>query len=114
PYGGALPWPGSDGAHRPGRKAGAVVVLVDGALVLYVERGGATLLSFTADAVELRAAATALADTVRAGVLGRLTVRRADGRPVLGPPTALTGALEEAGFLTTPQGMRVRATAPVR
>ena len=30
--------------HRPGRKAGALVVLVEGALVLYVERGGRTLL----------------------------------------------------------------------
>ena len=51
-YGAALPWPArpdtdeSDGrkGHQPGRKAGALVVLVDGALVLYVERGGRTLL----------------------------------------------------------------------
>ena len=35
-----------EGGHRPARKAGALVVLVDGALVLYVERGGKTLLSF--------------------------------------------------------------------
>ena len=46
PYGAALPWPtrpdadGADGGHRPGRKAGSLVVLVDGAPVLYVERGG--------------------------------------------------------------------------
>ena len=32
--------------HRPGRKAGALVVLVDGDLAIYVERGGKTLLSF--------------------------------------------------------------------
>ena len=49
PYGAALPWPEREG-HRPGRKAGALVVLVDGALVFYVERGGKTLLSFTEDA----------------------------------------------------------------
>ncbi|WP_343990123.1 DNA glycosylase AlkZ-like family protein, partial [Terrabacter terrae] len=30
--------------HQPGRKAGALVVLVDGELVLYVERGGKTML----------------------------------------------------------------------
>ena len=48
PYGAALPWPEREG-HRPGRKAGALVVLVDGALVFYVERGGKTLLSFTED-----------------------------------------------------------------
>ena len=33
--------------HQPGRKAGALVVLVDGELVLYVERGGKTLLTWT-------------------------------------------------------------------
>ena len=51
PYGAALPWPAlsveAGSGHRPGRKAGALVVMVDGALVLYVERGGKTLLAFT-------------------------------------------------------------------
>ncbi|MFM8514854.1 MAG: hypothetical protein ACKOBJ_01140, partial [Actinomycetota bacterium] len=41
PYGAALPWPArpdaDGGGHRPGRKAGALVVLVDGALVWYLE-----------------------------------------------------------------------------
>src|SRR5919107_3164650 len=46
PYGAALPWPEREG-HRPGRKPGALVVLVGGALIFYVERGGRTLLSFT-------------------------------------------------------------------
>src|SRR5690606_20349246 len=56
PYGAALPWPAHPGevAHKPGRKAGALVVLVDGRLVLYVERGGKTLLSFTDDDEQLR------------------------------------------------------------
>ena len=45
-YGAALPWPALavDVSHRPGRKAGAVVVMVDGELVLYLERGGKSLL----------------------------------------------------------------------
>ena len=34
----------TEGGHRPGRKAGALVVLVDGALVAYLERGGRTVL----------------------------------------------------------------------
>jgi ATP-dependent Lhr-like helicase len=43
PYGAALPWPervgdGASTGHRPGRKAGALVVLVDGELTLYVLR----------------------------------------------------------------------------
>ena len=50
PFGAALDWPAppAEGAtkHRPGRKAGALVVLVDGELVLYVERGGKTALVF--------------------------------------------------------------------
>ena len=33
PYGAALAWPDHDGTHRPGRKAGALVVLVDGDLL---------------------------------------------------------------------------------
>ena len=52
PYGAALPWPVRDRrrrAHRPGRKAGALVVLVDGELAWFVERGGRSLLSFTDD-----------------------------------------------------------------
>jgi ATP-dependent Lhr-like helicase len=48
PYGAVLPWPAlPEGiGHRPGRKAGGLVVLVDGQLVLYVERGGKSLLVF--------------------------------------------------------------------
>lgn len=43
PFGAALPWPPArdeHAGHRPGRKAGALVVIADGALVAYVERGG--------------------------------------------------------------------------
>src|SRR5262249_33674682 len=91
PYGAALPWPvrvvdSGDGAtpgpvtgHRAGRKAGALVVAVDGELVIYVERGGRTLLSFVDDNETLATAAKALADAVHAGALGALSVERADG-----------------------------------
>ncbi|HLU75394.1 MAG TPA: ATP-dependent helicase [Nonomuraea sp.] len=108
PYGAALPWPAHPGevAHKPGRKAGALVVLVDGRLVLYVERGGKTLLSF-ADDDRLRPAVDALALAVRDGALGKLTVERADGEPINDSP--LGAALEEAGFHPTPRGLRLRA-----
>ncbi|MEX2290382.1 MAG: ATP-dependent helicase [Mycobacteriales bacterium] len=109
PYGGALPWPEreAEGGHRPARKAGALVVLVDGALVLYVERGGRTLLSFRDDDGCLGPAVDALALAVREGALGRLTVTKADGEAALTSPLGL--ALEAAGFRPTPRGLRLRA-----
>jgi ATP-dependent helicase Lhr and Lhr-like helicase len=112
PYGAALPWPERPGetpsSHRPGRKAGALTVLVDGALALYVERGGRTLLSWTDDPERLAASAVALAAAVRDGALGRLTVERADGERA-GGDSPLTQALEAAGFRPTPRGLRIRA-----
>ena len=106
PYGAALPWPDGEG-HRPGRKAGALVVLIDGALGLYVEKGGKTVLNFldpdAEDAIE--AAAASLAATVRAAG-GRLRVERIDGEFAVGTP--LGDALQRAGFAPTPQGLRLR------
>ncbi|QLQ39909.1 Lhr family helicase [Micromonospora robiginosa] len=116
PYGAALPWPervvdSGDGAapatgHRAGRKAGALVVLVGGDLVLYVERGGRTILSFSEDADMLGAAGKALADAVHSGALGAISVERADGEAVRSSP--LRDALTAAGFRATPRGLRLR------
>ncbi|MEP7089596.1 MAG: ATP-dependent helicase, partial [Nocardioidaceae bacterium] len=113
PYGAALPWPervtddaATGAGHRPGRKAGALVVLVDGELAVYVERGGRTLLTFTDDVDALSPAMGALATAVRQGALGRLTVERADGENILATgdrQTALRQALEGAGFVATPR-----------
>jgi ATP-dependent Lhr-like helicase len=111
PYGAALPWPArpeeTATSHRPGRKAGAVVVLFAGELVLYVERGGKTLLSWTDDPVALEPCARALAAAVRDGALGRITVEKADGGMVM-LDSPLTRALESAGFRHTPRGLRLR------
>jgi ATP-dependent helicase Lhr and Lhr-like helicase len=94
--------------HQPGRKAGAVVVLVDGDLVLYVERGGKTVLTYATDPALLGAAAQALAAAVRAGHLGRITVEKADGDGVMGSGQPVVAALEAAGFHLTPRGLRIR------
>ncbi|MEU2627361.1 DEAD/DEAH box helicase, partial [Kitasatospora sp. NPDC007106] len=111
-YGAALDWPEPPGAspakgsaHRPGRKAGALVVLVDGELVLYVERGGKSLLSW-AEGEVLATAAQALGRAAREGALGSVTVERADGEPALTSP--LGPVLEAAGFHPTPRGYRLR------
>ena len=92
--------------HRAGRKAGALVVLVSGDLVLYVERGGRTLLSFTDDRDLLATAGKALADAVQGGALGTISVERADGEAVRSSP--LRDALTAAGFRATPRGLRLR------
>ncbi|MFC7329580.1 ATP-dependent helicase [Marinactinospora rubrisoli] len=106
-YGAALPWPEQpDVAARPGRKAGALVVLDDGELVLYVERGGRTVLTFGAGPDALARAADALASAVHDGGLDALSVERADGVPVFDTP--LAAALTEAGFHATPRGLRLR------
>jgi ATP-dependent Lhr-like helicase len=107
PYGAALPWPEREG-HRPGRKAGALVVLVAGNLVFYVERGGKSMLSFTDEPARLGPAAAALARAVKQHLLGKLTVERADGAHVFGS-ARVSEALQTAGFRMTPQGLRLRA-----
>ncbi|GAB2615545.1 ATP-dependent helicase [Streptomyces capparidis] len=108
-YGAALPWPDppGDAGHKPGRKAGALVVLSDGELVLYVERGGRSLIAWDTGPERLQSAADALALAVREGALGRLTVERANGEPALTSP--LGRALEAAGFHATPRGLRLRS-----
>jgi ATP-dependent Lhr-like helicase len=113
PWGAALDWPATRAAqdgtsgHRPGRKAGALVVLCDGEPSIYVERGGRSLLSFTDDHDTLAAAAGALSAAVRDGWLGGLSVERTDGSGAL--DGVLAEALAEAGFRNSPKGLRLRA-----
>ena len=109
PYGAALAWPAvtTEEKHRPARRAGAMVAMVDGQLVAYAERGGRSLLTFTSDRPLLDAAAAAMAAAVRRGGLGGVTVQRIDGRSSFeGGPAA--DALQEAGFTATPRGLRLR------
>ncbi|UJP10221.1 DEAD/DEAH box helicase [Microbacterium sp. KUDC0406] len=107
PYGAALPWPRIDEvSHRPGRKAGGLVVIVDGALVLYLERGGRTVLAFTDDEEPLRAAVSDLAATSRLRRLETLTIEKINGEGVYG--TAIARILQEAGFVVTPRGYALR------
>jgi ATP-dependent Lhr-like helicase len=111
PYGAALPWPTvTDVTHRPGRKAGAIVVLVNGELALYVERGGRSLLTFGKPEL-LAPAISQLANTAAQGKIGKLTITRINGVGALQAvkdkaPIAL--ALQSAGFAVTPSGLRLR------
>jgi ATP-dependent Lhr-like helicase len=109
PYGAALPWPAplGDTKHRPARKAGALTVLVGGLPVLYLERGGRSLLSFTSEGETLAIAARALSQLVHDGQLNQLTVLRADGEFALN--STLSEIFQEVGFRATPKGLRLRA-----
>jgi len=109
PYGAALQWPAlAEISHRPGRKAGGLVVLVDGDLALYLERGGKTALAFTDDEEVLRAAAADLTATARRRRLDTLTIEQVNGAFVYGTP--LGRALREAGFVESPRGLTLRRT----
>ncbi|WP_199233139.1 ATP-dependent helicase [Rhodococcus sp. SMB37] len=113
PYGAALPWPkataetANTSKHRPGRKAGGLVVLVDGSLVMFVERGGRTLLTFTDDPGRLRTAFASLAHTVKNGGVDKIVVEKIDGASIHGH--VLAELLGEAGFSATPRGYRLRS-----
>ena len=101
PYGAALPWPSAEG--RPARQAGAHVVLVDGELAAYIERGGKSLVTFVVDPDRW---AEALFDAVRAGRLGELEIARIDGAAVGESPAA--DALLAAGFTRGYKGLVAR------
>ncbi|MDS1271681.1 DEAD/DEAH box helicase [Lipingzhangella sp. LS1_29] len=105
-YGAALAWPRSPSSARPGRRAGAVVVLEDGDLVLFVERGGTSILTFGAPRQQLRRGVESLVESVRTGSLDSVAVERVDGRVVF--DTELSPMLREAGFHPTPRALRFR------
>jgi len=107
PYGAALPWPARAGG-RAARVAGAYVVLLGGEPVLYVERGGRSLLPLRDPEQQwLRTALAALVAHVRATGGKRLAVERFDGEPV--SETEALALLVEAGFLAGPRRAVLRA-----
>jgi ATP-dependent Lhr-like helicase len=100
PYGAALAWPiGSEDRRSLPRVAGAYVVLNDGEPVVYLERGGrslVTLPAFAASPSAASAALRALTDLVADGRLRALRLERVDGLPVAESPAR--ALLAEAGF----------------
>jgi ATP-dependent helicase Lhr and Lhr-like helicase len=108
PYGAALPWPKPPSGRRPGRAPGAHVLLRDGEPLVYVERGGRSILRLVelGDA-ELAEAMQALADAVAAGRLPKLGVEKLDGEPVIG--SGHEEALLSAGFSRGPRKLTAAA-----
>ncbi len=104
PYGAALAWPPSDG--RPGRAAGAYVVLVDGAPAVHLERGARSIATFPTSEAQAPRWAEALAGLVRRGRLRKIELTKADGLPIheTGWPQVLTAA----GFTEGYRGLTFR------
>jgi ATP-dependent Lhr-like helicase len=100
PYGASLPWPESNG--RPARAAGAHVVLIDGQLAAYLERGGHSLTTFAVDGW-----ATALHQLVERGRYRSLEIRKVNGEPTR-EVEAGAEQLRQAGFIDGYKGLVYR------
>ena len=100
PYGTALPWPPQAGG-RAGRSAGAYVLLDNGKLVAFVERGAKRLLTFTEDPEQLDRLAARLGEVGRR--TKRMTVETIDGLPAR--ETTLGQLLEQHGFTDSYKGL---------
>ncbi|MDH3308553.1 MAG: DEAD/DEAH box helicase, partial [Acidimicrobiia bacterium] len=104
PYGGTLSWP-DHVSGQPSRSAGAYVVLTEGHLVVYVERGGRRILTFTDDEAALNGAANALVEVGQRQK--RFMVETVDDEPVTATP--LGAALLANGFVLGPRGLAYRS-----
>ena len=116
PYGAALAWPDSSGS--PTRTVGAHVVLIDGLLAAYLDRGGRTLITFQSgdgnDSSDSRGNATArtelwvpaLARLVNDGRVAKIELGTIDGEPSSSHPLANT--FKAAGFQTGYRGLTLR------
>ncbi len=108
PYGAAISWPDRGDGRRPMRQAGAIVILIDGALAAWMGRGERHLLTFfeqiperDPEEVAYHVACT-LAAEVRPGGRRAVWIEEVDGRPTVETPMAQ--ALIDAGFVRTSKG----------
>jgi ATP-dependent Lhr-like helicase len=101
-FGSVLPWSESDG--RMARAAGAYCVIDSGALILYLERGGRSLLTRGEVQVEHLRALIRVAT-----VGGKVEVQHVDG--VAAAESKLSPLLREDGFSSTHRGLIAHAGA---
>lgn len=121
PYGAVLAWPTPTrpGGHGPRRVAGAHIVLRNGDLLAYLEKGGRSLLTFPPadpavaaepDPAEERRrhehTARALASLVHERRVDRLRLSKVDGEDVGAHP--LLEPLRAVGFVDDPRGLVLR------
>lgn len=103
-------------AARPSRREGALVVIADGAPVLWAAPRLKSLLAFSADEALLATATAALVASVRAALKRegasaarrKIVVEHFNGRDVLATPAA--SWLQSAGLVRLPDGFRLYAS----
>ena len=108
PYGGVLPWPTPEGAGRPTRSAGTLVVLVDGRLAAWIGRGDRQVLAWLPEDEPrrqhtARAVATELNRLATESPRQGLLVADVNGVPVADHP--LAPYLDDVGFTRGAMGM---------
>lgn len=126
-FGAGIPWPevawdaagkapavdSALASARPSRREGALVVIADGAPVLWAAPNLKSLLAFSADEKLLEAALAALIASVRAALKRegaaasrrKIVVAHFNGRDVLATPAA--SWLQSAGLVRLPDGLRL-------
>jgi len=104
PYGGVLPWPDVDGT-RLARDAGAYVLLLDGELSGYLDKGRRGLTLFDVTPEQFGDVSRAMADV--AGRHRRLTLVTVNDEPAA--VSKLAAPLSEWGFATAPRGLTYRS-----
>ncbi len=116
PYGAALPWPAlpitppEGTTARPARRAGALVLLRDGHVQAYVDKGGKHLLWWADEEATPEAAAQLVRAIAEDSRIPQLRIERIDGHGIdTEPVAAITAALAEAGCYRSPRSLRLRA-----
>ncbi|HEU4916715.1 MAG TPA: DEAD/DEAH box helicase [Acidimicrobiia bacterium] len=103
PYGAALPWPEID-EGRLARDAGAYVLIWEGELIGYLDRGRRHLTVLSEDMSVYGSLGRGLSQI--AARHRRTTVNTVNGRPA--PASPIAPALAEWGFATAPRGLTFR------
>jgi ATP-dependent Lhr-like helicase len=116
PYGAALPWPtlpleAPEGTTvRPARRAGALVLLLDGHVQAFVDRGGKHLLWWADEETGPVVAAQLVRAIAEDSRLPQLRIERIDGHGIdTAPVAAIVEALAAAGCYRSPRSLRLRA-----
>jgi ATP-dependent Lhr-like helicase len=116
PYGAALTWPALPLAApegttvRPARRAGALVLLRDGHVQAFVDRGGKHLLWWAGEDATPEVAAQLVRAIAEDARLPQLRIERIDGHGIDAEPVAaIAAALSAAGCYRSPKSLRLRA-----